>query len=195
MYTINEQDSEFCHIDHDVFLLKEIPFYKNVDFVVQSKEQNANFQKFYKELLINYISNNTSVPNIILDYINKGKTCKGINCGYLDFYNIEIAKEWASFAIKLNNIYTKNFRHIDCCFVEQFSLYILSKKYSYNYKTLFDFDNNDNYANNNIGYIHLMTAKEEQFLKVTTQAEKILKKNNYERFLKLENYRNFSSYN
>ena len=195
LYTINEQDSEFCHIDHDVFLLKEIPFYKNVDFVAQSKEQNANFKKFYKELLMNCISNNTDVPNIILDYINKGKACKGINCGYLDFYNIDIAKQWTDFAINLNNIYIKNFRHIDCCFVEQFSLYALSIENNYNYKTLFDFDNNDNYANNDIGYIHLMTAKEGSFLKVLTQAENILKKNNYQRFLKLENYKNFSSYN
>lgn len=196
LYTINEQDSEFCHLDHDVFLLKNIPSYDNVDFTIQSEEKNNDFQEFYKGLVLHYISNNNDIPNIILDYIlNKGKICKGINCGYLDFYNIEIAKQWTDFAINLNNIYTKKFRHIDCCFVEQFSLYILSKEYDYNYKTLFDFDNNDNYANNNIGYIHLMTAKKENFLKVMTQAEKILKKNNYEIFRKLENYKNFFSYN
>jgi len=196
LYTINKQKSEFCHLDHDVFLLKNIPSYDNVDFTIQSEEKNNGFQEFYKGLVFHYISNNNNIPNIILDYIlNKEKICKGINCGYLDFYNIEIAKQWTDFAINLNNIYIKNFRWIDCCFVEQFTLYLLTKENNYKYKTLFDFDKNDNYTNNNIGYIHLMTAKKEQFLKVSTQAEKILKKNNYERFLKLENYRNFSSYN
>jgi hypothetical protein len=160
LYTMNHQKSEFCHIDHDVFLFKKIPLSKNIDFIAQCLEKNDNYKNFYKHLSFHYLYHNNNIPKPILEFIfNKKNNYRGFNCGYLDFYNIDVCKEWTNFALNLNNIYTNNFRGIDNVFIEQFSLYMLSKKNKYIYKTLFDFENKDDYNYNKLGYTHLMTLK------------------------------------
>jgi len=130
LYVINKQSQPFLHIDHDVFLWEKIENFSNYDITVQSFEINSNFYSFYKELFINFISNNKKIHPFFYNHLINDDYA-GYNCGYLNVYNLDLAKEWTEFAINLNNVYLNKFRPIDCTFVEQFSLYLIIKKYNF----------------------------------------------------------------
>jgi hypothetical protein len=188
IYIINFQKVDFCHIDHDVFLFKEPPVFSNVDFVSQEIEDSMGFQSFYKDLYLNYINNNNNkISEIFIEAYNQ-HIFGGINCGYLDFKNLDIAKEWSNFAINVNDLFVKNFRWIDCCLVEQFTLYVLYKKHNYNIRNLFNNPVSEELRKkNSLGYVHLMTGKNEKTFKKTIS---ILKKDcnlEYEKLISVQN--------
>jgi hypothetical protein len=169
-----------------VFLFKDPPDFQNVDFISQEIEDSIEFRSFYKNLYLNYINNNDNISDIFTEVYNQN-IFGGINCGYLDFKNLDISKNWANFAISVNHSFVKNFRPIDCCLVEQFTLYVLYKKYNYNVKNLFNSFSEELRKKNSIGYVHLMTEKNKKTFEKTIT---ILQRDYSIEYEKLINYKN-----
>jgi hypothetical protein len=196
LLVMNEQNEPFCHIDHDVFLWEEISE-RNCDVLTQSLEnenqKNHNFSKFYKEIFMNFISNNRYVDAILIKHLENNDYA-GYNCGFLDFYNLESCKKWTEYAIKLHNNYFNNFRHVDCVFIEQFTLYAIVKHFNFKVEELFPtihYDNTDKFEiknDNNIKFTHLMGSKNND--NVLHNVEQKLQEYNPFLFLKLKDNKN-----
>lgn len=170
LFVMNEQKESFCHIDHDVFIWERIPE-RNCDVLTQSLENDDLqkqhcFSKFYKEIFMNFISNNRYIDPLLAKHV-ENHDYAGYNCGFLDFYNLDLCKQWTEYAITLHKNYFNNFRHIDCAFVEQFTLYAIVKHFNFKAEELISmiFYENDGKIEmkyeNNIKYTHLMASKKD----------------------------------
>ena len=130
LYVMNNQKKPFVHIDHDVFLWENVlNIGTESNLVVQSFEFDNFFPGFYKELFVNYISNNENKHDFLINHLIENDFA-GYNCGFINAKDIDFIKKWTDFGIDLNNNYKNNFRFIDCTFVEQFALYVLVKEFN-----------------------------------------------------------------
>jgi hypothetical protein len=167
LYVMNNQNKPFLHIDHDVFLWENILNINDHDLIVQSFEFNGFFPIFYKELFINYISNNENKHDFLTNHLIENDFA-GYNCGFINAKNINFIKKWTNFGIDLNNNYKNNFRFIDCTFVEQFSLYALVKKFNIKINEIIPMISYEQDGeihlkyDTKIKYTHLMGAKNKQ---------------------------------
>jgi hypothetical protein len=181
LYVIKNQSEEVCHIDHDVFLWEPQKNLTHYDIVTQNFENSEFYFGFYKELHTHYINNAENVSKELKEF----NYFAGYNCGYIDIFNVSIAKKWVDFGIDLSNN-LKKFRWKDCSFIEQFSLYFLSKKNN-NFKIgyLFDAFNNASYhPETERKYTHLMGQKD-FFSDTTLIVTNALKKINFNLYKKL----------
>lgn len=193
------QKDPFFHIDHDVFLLKELPQYNNVDLVTQNLEFKPLYGSFYKIAVDNAIKQNITLPEELLSCINK-EDYSGYNCGYLDAQNLDLIAEWTQKALKLSETWTP-YVISDNIFVQQMLLYAIAKSKPYKIGTLLGDGHPDsiNQIANELGYVHLMGAKnsenlfdQDQIFKSAIQKLKNLNPNTYSKFL--DNYSYISEY-
>jgi hypothetical protein len=156
MITLASQDRPFCHIDHDVFLVKEQADNLDADIVVQSPEETSTHHQHY---ISGYYQAPASVYPEELNQCAAEDDFKGYNCGYVRVHNLESCKEWCDAALKIASLYDPSRKEHNAV-LEQMSLYALAKHRGLKVSCLFTDEQLSQLGPETAGYVHLMGAKE-----------------------------------
>jgi hypothetical protein len=185
------QKEPFCHIDHDTFLVKEPPQFKEFDIVTQNMEHFSEKGSAYKMSADRAVEQGISLPKELLDCIEQ-EDYTGYNCGYIDANNLDLIQEWTSQGLSICKSWNPNFT-LENIFVEQMLLHAIVKEKKY--KAGFLLHNHARLSEDasKIGYVHLMGDKtaEDEGVKndLIKRSLAVIKKSNintYNAFL--ENY-------
>jgi hypothetical protein len=165
MFVLNNIKTPVCHIDYDVFLLKQQED-KEGDITCQNLEKGKNYEKVYKRVFEDFlIDANKDFLSDELKMLLDNNLYSGYNCGYLDIKNVDFCKYWTSKSIETFNMMKTFNSAFNCILPEQSMLYATSIIKNINVNTLYEVEdiNSGNidkvdkpYLN---GYCHLMSSK------------------------------------